>query len=272
MTDPLVRAVPRHRMSPNADQDTTSYRLPTRTALGRRLVTSGHMADTNRAPLGHSGRSRPRLGCRSWGERSDNPEPMTPGLRKKLFSTLVLLLAAGVGAIVAYLVIDDSEPAPERARGRGTSPAAVVRVLADCQHLSARPTEVILTCADANTVADHLRWEGWGQTVAVAEGRVLSRHCQPDCAPSHSYDVYPVVLVERASESAVPQTIATPGSAIPGPRAARTPSTHQVRKSPTSVAIATTASDHNAAVLPRRSRQSGWPPKMSRDYRGRTSV
>ena len=57
-----------------------------------------------------------------------------------------------------------------------------------------RPTEVIITCADAGIVARKLRWTGWGESFAAALGTMSVNDCKPYCAAGHFHN-YPVVVV-----------------------------------------------------------------------------
>jgi hypothetical protein len=53
------------------------------------------------------------------------------------------------------------------------------------------PNSFILTCADAGTILQNLRWSGWGNATATATGIVHEHVCVPNCAESTSYDNYP---------------------------------------------------------------------------------
>jgi hypothetical protein len=71
-----------------------------------------------------------------------------------------------------------------------TPSVATIKVYADCTSPSFEPSEIILTCADDNTVAENLHWSSWTSTAAVAVGTLVYNDCVPDCAQGtlHSID------------------------------------------------------------------------------------
>jgi len=56
-----------------------------------------------------------------------------------------------------------------------------------------KPSSVVLACADAGVVADHLTWTGWGGTVALGTGLASVNDCDPNCAAGHLHN-YKIVL------------------------------------------------------------------------------
>ncbi|HEY2639373.1 MAG TPA: hypothetical protein VGI66_05760, partial [Streptosporangiaceae bacterium] len=74
-------------------------------------------------------------------------------------------------------------PAATASSPAASSPAAASAVLFDCLgHGQAEPTDYILTCADANSVLDHLTWISWTAQQAVAAGDHELNNCTPNCA------------------------------------------------------------------------------------------
>jgi hypothetical protein len=60
--------------------------------------------------------------------------------------------------------------------------AAESNVLADCTTTQARPSEVIVACADANLRVEHLQWHTWKADAATGNGIVHMNRCEPNCA------------------------------------------------------------------------------------------
>jgi hypothetical protein len=56
-----------------------------------------------------------------------------------------------------------------------------------------RPSDFILTCADAGDVLAHLHWVSWGPTAAFATGTEQINDCTPDCAAGKFIN-YPVLV------------------------------------------------------------------------------
>jgi hypothetical protein len=84
-----------------------------------------------------------------------------------------------------------SAPAPV---ATASSPAAASAVLFDCLgHGQAEPTDYILTCADANSVLDHLTWMSWTAQQAVAAGDHELNNCTPNCAEGKFIN-YPAIV------------------------------------------------------------------------------
>jgi hypothetical protein len=86
-----------------------------------------------------------------------------------------------------------------------------------------QPRSIVLACGDANFQAAGLRWTGWGESFAAAQGTARVNDCTPNCAAGH-FHAYPVILVAksprtcsgRRAYSAV--TYAFPAAAPPGMR------------------------------------------------------
>ena len=56
-----------------------------------------------------------------------------------------------------------------------------------------RPSDFILTCADAGDVLAHLHWVSWGSTAAFATGIEQINDCTPNCAAGKFIN-YPVLV------------------------------------------------------------------------------
>jgi len=56
-----------------------------------------------------------------------------------------------------------------------------------------RPSNFILTCADAGDVLAHLHWVSWGPTAAFATGIEQINDCTPNCAAGKFIN-YPVLV------------------------------------------------------------------------------
>jgi hypothetical protein len=63
--------------------------------------------------------------------------------------------------------------------------------ITNCTSAVSRPKQITLTCADANTALEELRWASFGGKTANGTGRISVNTCQPNCAAgkSHSYAV-----------------------------------------------------------------------------------
>jgi hypothetical protein len=65
------------------------------------------------------------------------------------------------------------------------------RVVGDCRHSQSKPAQVIVYCADANGLFEHLRWSSFGGSTARATGDYSVNDCSPSCAAGH-FRTYPV--------------------------------------------------------------------------------
>lgn len=79
-----------------------------------------------------------------------------------------------------------------------TKPASPVLpgVVADCttappHGLTARPTAIVISCADAGLGVQHLTWSSWTASSATGEGSLWLNLCKPDCADG-TLAYYPV--------------------------------------------------------------------------------
>jgi hypothetical protein len=70
----------------------------------------------------------------------------------------------------------------------------VSAVIDDCSGKPVpQPGEMVLTCADAGWVLDHLTWTDWGRPTASATGEWSEKNCKPNCATG-GISEYPVTV------------------------------------------------------------------------------
>ncbi|HSN03053.1 MAG TPA: hypothetical protein VLS91_06175 [Acidimicrobiales bacterium] len=67
----------------------------------------------------------------------------------------------------------------------GAADASVARVWLCSHTLATRPTSIIISCADANSLLERLHWSSWGGATALATGRFVWNDCNPYCAAGH---------------------------------------------------------------------------------------
>ncbi len=53
--------------------------------------------------------------------------------------------------------------------------------VSNCGEVSAKPTGLVLSCADANTALEMLKWSSWGKSTARATGTFSENDCSPTC-------------------------------------------------------------------------------------------
>jgi hypothetical protein len=53
--------------------------------------------------------------------------------------------------------------------------------VSNCGEVSAKPTGLVLSCADANTALETLKWSSWGKSTARATGTFSENDCSPTC-------------------------------------------------------------------------------------------
>jgi hypothetical protein len=61
------------------------------------------------------------------------------------------------------------------------SAAPALPNVSNCGEISAKPTGLVLSCADANTALEMLKWTAWGQSTARATGTFSENDCSPTC-------------------------------------------------------------------------------------------
>ena len=62
------------------------------------------------------------------------------------------------------------------------SAAPALPKVSDCGEVSAKPTGLVLSCADANIALETLKWSSWGKSTAKATGIFSENDCSPTCA------------------------------------------------------------------------------------------
>jgi hypothetical protein len=72
------------------------------------------------------------------------------------------------------------------------------RVVGDCTKSQARPSSIVLACADDNLVLTHLHWSSFGASDATASGDYYVNGCTPDCAAG-KFHSYPIKLTLSAA-------------------------------------------------------------------------
>lgn len=91
-----------------------------------------------------------------------------------------------------------------------------IEVYANCTSPSFEPTDIIVTCADAGWVLEHLVWTSWTSTTATATGTLVYKVCTPSCAQGHFQQVPGArVLLSDPRQSAGGQLVWTRLQEIP---------------------------------------------------------
>lgn len=112
------------------------------------------------------------------------------------------MAAAGVLAVLLAVVggylwsRSYADPAPQTVALDLSDPAALAAhtYLIGCgRQPVTRPSEVRLTCADANTALTNVHWTSWGGPEAAATATYVENGCTPSCAAGAS-DRYPARL------------------------------------------------------------------------------
>ncbi|MEV0245490.1 hypothetical protein AB0H76_02750 [Nocardia sp. NPDC050712] len=72
-----------------------------------------------------------------------------------------------------------------------TMPISSVRIVNCLSQPRIRPSEIVLTCADANMIIDRMVWDSWTDSGAFGRGMESRSVCHPDCAsaPRQSFPV-----------------------------------------------------------------------------------
>jgi len=65
------------------------------------------------------------------------------------------------------------------------SPPAGVAWIDTCGPLVSAPSELVISCADANYELTKLHWHGWGSSSASATAVASANDCTPNCAAGH---------------------------------------------------------------------------------------
>ena len=78
--------------------------------------------------------------------------------------------------------------APAAAAGLPSADAGI-EVYGNCKTPSVEPAEIVLACADYNTLLESLHWTSWTATSATAVGTLVYNDCTPNCAEGHFHHV-----------------------------------------------------------------------------------
>jgi hypothetical protein len=110
----------------------------------------------------------------------------------KRFAVLIVILISAVATGCAAVPAHATDTAlTQRSL---TPPVSLQTVVVNCLFKQqTRPSEFILTCADAGDVLADLHWVSWGPTAAFATGTEQINDCTPDCAAGKFID-YPVLV------------------------------------------------------------------------------
>jgi hypothetical protein len=57
--------------------------------------------------------------------------------------------------------------------------------VSNCGELSAKPTGIVLACADANMALETLKWTTWNSKTAKGNGVYSFNDCEPTCVAGH---------------------------------------------------------------------------------------
>jgi hypothetical protein len=111
----------------------------------------------------------------------------------------VAVLIAVLVAVVLSVAATGCASAPTRATDTALTQRngpiySVQTVVVNCAFKEqVRPSNFILTCADAGDVLAHLHWVSWGPTAAFATGVEQINNCTPYCAAGKFIN-YPVLV------------------------------------------------------------------------------
>jgi hypothetical protein len=89
------------------------------------------------------------------------------------FLLTVLVVLAAIFTVVSY--------------NQSTASGSSVKLLNPCQplNLTVKPSNFIVSCADANSEFTNLHWTGWGDETAYATGQARWNDCTPTCVAGH---------------------------------------------------------------------------------------
>jgi hypothetical protein len=78
---------------------------------------------------------------------------------------------------------------PASGQASATSVDAGIEVYGNCKTPSVEPAEIVLACADYNTILEALHWTSWTAASATAVGTLVYNDCTPNCAEGHFHHV-----------------------------------------------------------------------------------
>jgi hypothetical protein len=67
----------------------------------------------------------------------------------------------------------------------GSSNKTKVLFPPECGKPTYKPTQIVVTCGDANTVVQHITWKSYGDKTASGSGTAAVNDCDPNCASGH---------------------------------------------------------------------------------------
>jgi hypothetical protein len=145
-----------------------------------------------------------------------------------------------------------------------TTPLArIVPKVSNCgiQKPTVKPTELIITCADANERATRIRWLTWTSTFAAGTTTLVANDCEPDCADG---TMFPVPRRDRPRQGQRHDSRADVQPARADlPRQPRRLRPHSARRAPAlPVAVTGSASSHVQAARSARARALGRAPRL----------
>src|SRR5204862_248935 len=95
---------------------------------------------------------------------------------------------AAMRVVAAILVV-----AGVLAAGCGGGDDQKVLFPSGCTTPSYKPTQIVITCGDANSVLARIKWESYGTDVASGSAIALVNACDPNCAQGR-FHRYPAVV------------------------------------------------------------------------------
>lgn len=120
----------------------------------------------------------------------------TAGSPSTAVSTTPVSTAAGTVTPTPSAMPTSPSSTPPTSSGPSAAPqpGSVAAVIDDCSGKPVpRPSDIVLTCADAGWVLEHLKWTDWGQPTASATGEWSEKNCTPNCATG-GISTYPVTV------------------------------------------------------------------------------
>ena len=112
------------------------------------------------------------------------------GPRAWMVSAAAIALAIPVSAFGA-VTVGEVRASDQAATAGKAGKAGRVYAPQRCERPRVRPTQIILTCADAGIFVNDLDWARWGGRRATGSGVLNVKRCDPDCAGG-GVDRYPV--------------------------------------------------------------------------------
>jgi hypothetical protein len=67
----------------------------------------------------------------------------------------------------------------------GSSTTTKVLFPPECGKPTYKPSQIVVTCGDANTVVQRITWKSYGDKTASGSGTAVVNDCDPNCASGH---------------------------------------------------------------------------------------